>query len=238
MTALLAVAGREFASYFRTSVGWIVVALFLLLSGLWVAFDTFRAGEPASLRVFFASSQWLLLLVAPAISMRLLAEEFRSGTIEPLGASPASDWAVVFGKFVGAVAFLGAMIAPTLVYVALLEAVADPDYGPLLAGYLGLALLGTLYVAVGLFMSSLTRSQVVAFLSTMFFFLLLWFATSQGARALGPPWDERLFALSPGLRLADFAKGVIDTGHVVFFLATSLWFVCLAAASLEFRRWR
>ncbi len=238
MSALHAIALREFLSLFRSPIGWVVLALYLLLSGIWVSIDTIQPGQPASLRLFFATSQWLLLIVAPAISMRLLAEETRSGTIEPLMTSPASDWAIAFGKYAGALGFLGAMLAPTLVYVALLAIIADPDPGPIIAGYLGLVCLGMLYLAVGLLASALTRNQVVAFLATLFFFLLLWFATTQGAALLGAPWDGVLFQLSVSYRLADFAKGVISTEHLAFFLASSVWFVALAAIALELRRWR
>lgn len=238
MRALCAIASREFASFFRTPIGWVIIALYLLLSGIWVSFDTIRPGEPASLRLFFATSQWLLLIVAPAISMRLISEETRAGTIEPLMTAPASDWAIAYGKFAGALAFLVVLLAPTLVYVALLAVVSNPDPGPILAGYLGLVCLGMLYLGVGLLASALTRNQVVAFLATLFFFLLMWFATTQGAFLLGPPFDKPLFALSITLRTADFAKGVIDSGHVVFFLAATVWSVSLAAIALEWRRWR
>jgi ABC-2 type transport system permease protein len=238
VSALRAIASREFASFFRSPIGWVIMALYLVLSGIWVSFDTIRPGEPASLRLFFATSQWLLLIVAPAISMRLISEETRAGTIEPLMTSPASDWAIAFGKYAGALAFLLVLLTPTLLYVALLAVISTPDAGPIIAGYLGLVCLGTLYLAVGLLASALTRNQVVAFLATLFFFLLLWFATTQGAVLLGPPFDKPLYALSVTLRTADFAKGVIDTEHLVFFIAASVWFVSLAALSLEWRRWR
>lgn len=238
MNATIAIAIREFASFFRTPAGWVIIALFLLLSGIWVSADTIQPGAPASLRLFFASSQWLLLIVAPAITMRLLAEEYRTGTIEPLMTSPAGDWAIAFGKYAGALLFLLALLAPTLLYVALLNLIADPEPGPILAGYLGLLGVGALYIAAGLLMSALTRSQAVAFLATLFLFLLLWFATTQGAAVLGPPWDKPLYALSINLRIADFAKGLIETRHLVFFAALSLWFVALTALALEHRRWR
>jgi len=238
MKAAVAIAHREWCSYFRTPIGWVVIALYLLLSGAWVSLETIRPGEPATMRVFFAVSQWLLLAVAPAISMRLLSEELRAGTIEPLMASPLSDWAIVAGKYLGAVLFLLTMLAPTLVYVAVLESVADPDPGPILAGYLGLLLVGLLYLAVGLLFSSLTQNQVVAYLGALFLFLLLWFVTSQGARLVGPPLDARLYAMSIQLRIADFAKGVIEAGNIAFFLSASAWFVVISVVVVESRRWR
>jgi ABC-2 type transport system permease protein len=238
MRALLAVAHREYLSLFRTAVGWLVLAIFSLLCGLWVAGQTFIPGEPASLRVFFSTSHWLLLFVAPAISMRLVAEETRSGTIETLATSPASDWAIVMGKYAAALAFLLTLLVPTLAYIVTLELVADPDYGPIAAGYLGLALTGALYLGVGLFVSALTSSQIVAFLGTLLFFVLLWFVGNVGP-TYAPGWlAPALSTLSLDLRLADFARGVIDTSHVVFFIAASACAASLAVVPLEWRRWR
>lgn len=237
MTACWSITRREFASFFRTSIGWVVIALYMLLMGIWVA-RAIMPGEPASLRTVFQISQVLLLFVAPAISMRLLAEERRSGTIETLSTAPASDWVIAFGKYFGALLFLLAMLAPTLLFVGNLEVVADPDYGPIASGYLGVVLLGMLYLSVGLLFSSFTQNQVVAFLGTLFFFLILLLGTTIGAGALGEPWAGYLRILSLGTRLEDFARGIVDTGHIVFFVSLSVWFVCLTAISLEFRRWR
>ncbi len=237
MTACWSITQREFCSFFRTSIGWVVIALYMLLMGIWVA-RAIMPGEPASLRNVFQISQVLLLFVAPAISMRLLAEERRTGTIETLSTSPVSDWAIAFGKYFGALLFLLAMLFPTLLFVGLLEVVADPDYGPIASGYLGVVLLGMLYLSVGLLFSSFTQNQVVAFLGTLFFFLILLLGTTIGAGTLGEPWAGYLRILSLGARLDDFARGIVDTGHIVFFVSLSLWFVCLTAISLEFRRWR
>jgi ABC-2 type transport system permease protein len=234
---MLAIAGREFAAYFRTPTGWVVLALYLLLSGYAFA-ATLEPGAPATMRSLFGISHWLLLIVAPAVSMRLLSEELRAGSIEPLMASPIADVSIVLGKYAGAVAFLLAVLAVTLIHVAVLEGVADPEYGPILTGYAGLVLTGGLYLAVGLFFSALTSSQVLAFLLTFCFFFALYVGSSQGAQALPQPWDEAAYRLSIPLRLADFAKGVLDTRHIVFFVAASGFFLVLAALSLESRRWR
>ena len=236
LTAAAAVAKREFASYFRVPLGWVVIALFTLLSGVIFAI-TLEPGSPASLRAFFALATWTMLFVAPAVSMRLLSEEARAGTLEILATSPVTSASIVLGKYLGACAFLLAMLAPTLVYVAALEAVADPDYGPVLSGYLGLLLSGMTYLAVGLLASALTASQTSAFLGALFTLLLLRIGASQGG-ALPEPWSDLAFALSLDLRIEDFAKGVVDLGGVAFFLAACAWFVALAAVALEARRWR
>lgn len=237
MRRMLSIAGRDYAAFFRTPTGWVVLALYLLLTGYAFA-ATLEPGAPASMRALFSIAQWMLLTVAPAISMRLLSEEYRVGTIEPLMASPVGDPAIVLGKYLAALAFLGTMLAVTLIHVGTLELLADPEYGPILTGYLGLLLTGMLYLAVGLFFSALSSSQVVAFLLTIGFFVGLHLLSSQGAAAASGALSEALYSLSIPLRVNDFARGVLDTSHVVFFVASSLFFVVLAAVAVESRRWR
>jgi ABC-2 type transport system permease protein len=234
----IAIATREFAGFFRQPMGWAVIALYLALSGAVFALGSLRPGEPASMHGFFQISTWLLMFVAPAVSMRLFADEHRLGTIEPLMTSPASDFAIVVGKYIGAASFLLVMLAPTLIFVGVLEVFADPDYGPIAAGYLGLILLGALYLAVGLVFSTLSDSQVVAFLGALFFFLLLRLATVALPPVLGDPWAAYLYPLSVDIRISDFAKGVIDTAHVVFFFAAAAWFLVVAGTLIMMRRWR
>lgn len=239
MSAALSIASREFLAMFRLPAGWIVTALYLLISGLVFGLVVLDPGGPASLRAFFGVSGWLLLPVVPAVSMRLMSEELRSGTIEPLLTAPVSDWAVALGKYLGGALFLSAMLAPTLVYVGVLFAVADPapDPGPIVAGYVTLLLTGLLYLAAGLFFSSLTSSQTLAYLGTMFLFLALLAAPAGAAWAPGPV-RPALFAVALGPRIADLAKGVIDLSHAVFFLSLSALFVVLSALAIESRRWR
>jgi ABC-2 type transport system permease protein len=239
MRALWTIAWREFRSFFRVALGWVAIALYLFLAGVIFAERVLSPGEAASLRYLFNVSGFLLLPVAPAITMRLLSEELRSGTIEPLLTAPVSDASIVLGKYLGAVMFLAAMIAPTLLHAVTLVAVSDPkpDPGPILAGYLSLLLLGSLYLAVGMLFSSLTANQTLAFLGTFLFLLVVLLVTGEMVNL--PKWAApvvRAAALGP--RLSDFGKGVIDTAHVAFFAATSLWFLAMTYVSLQTRRWR
>jgi ABC-2 type transport system permease protein len=238
--ATLAIATRELTSLFRVPVGWIVIALWLFLWSLLFFQACLLPGQPATLRPLFAISSWLLLPVAPAISMRLFSEELRSGGIEPLMTAPVSEAALALGKFLGALAFLGCMLAPTTIFIAVLWIHADPppDPGPILAGYLSLLLLGGLFIAVGMLASSLTSSQTLAFLGAMLFMLLWMLATTQGVRWAPEPLRPVLDSISLEARLADFAKGVIDTAHLVFFVAAIGLVICFATASLASRRWR
>lgn len=233
------IASREFRSFFRVPVGWIAMALYLFLAGIIFAERTLLPGEPASLRYFFAVSGFLLLPVVPAISMRLLSEEMRSGTIEPLMTSPVSDLSIVVGKYLGAAMFLGAMLVPTVLFAAALFVVSDPrpDAGPILAGYLSLILLGLLYLSVGTLASALTSNQTLAFLGTLLVLLLL-LLLAGGVIPAPPPLDRLVASLAINARLTDFARGIIDTAHIVFFLAWSAWFLVLAYVALETRRWR
>ena len=239
MTGLRAVFSREIASFFRTPIGWVVIALHAALSGVVFAFLVLEPGDPASLRPFFGLAGWLLLFVAPAVSMRLVSDELRSGTIEPLLTAPISDWVVITGKYAAAVVFLMLMLAPTLVYVAVLEVFSEPDYGPIAAGYLGLMLSGALYLAAGIFFSALTASQTLAFLGTLFTMLLARLVTTDALASRAPGavagW---LYAVSIDRRLADFSRGVIDTADAAFFLLAAGWFVTLAGIALQSRRWR
>lgn len=235
---LLAIARRELLSFFRTPQGWIVAALLLFLSGLVFTSSTIVPGGPASLRAFFASWWTLLTIIAPALSMRLFAEEFRTGTAEPLLSSPPSELTLVVGKFLGAAGFLLACLVPTLSYVLILELLASPDYGPILAGYLGVVLLGIFYLAVGTLFSTLTSSQTLAFIATLFALLLLELGSAQGAEHLPAPWSQAAEALQVAPRLADFARGLISPAHVLFFLISASFLLCCSALVLRVRRWR
>lgn len=240
MSATFAIARRELGSMFRLPVGWIVIALFALLTGCVFAYLTFIPGDVASMRLFFAVSGWLLLPVVPAVSMRLLSEEYRSGTVEPLLTSPVSDFGVALGKYAGGLAFLVLMLAPSLAHVAILSQFSDPkpDPGPILAGYSCLLLTGAFYLALGLFVSSLTSNQTLAFLGTLFALLLLLLLGSVEPERLPAAARPAVRFLAIRGRADDFAKGVIDTAHVVFFVSAAAWFVVLSALSLQSRRWR
>ncbi len=238
MSRAWAIAAREYASFFRVPLGWIVVALFLFLSGLVFGYGTLNPGAPASLREFFQTCWSLLIVVAPAISMRLLSEELRTGTIEPLLTSPVAEVWVIAGKYLAAVGFFVTALVPTLVFAAVLLGMSNPDPGPMVSGYLGIVLMGMLYIAVGVVFSTLTSSQTLAFLSTLFALVALEVGSQRAALFFGPRWESLFLALSASARVGDFAKGVIDTAHVVYFVVGSAWLLTLAAVLLRLRRWR
>lgn len=241
MKGVVPIAMREFSSLFRLPVGWVVIALYLFLGGVIVAWQVLAPGQPSTMRMFFAVSGWLFLPVAPAISMRMISEELRVGTFEALATAPVSDSAVVLGKYLGGCLFLVAMLTPTLVYPVVLMMASDPapDPGPILAGYVSLLALGGLYLAVGLFASCLTSSQTLAFIGTLLGLLIVLLLTTFVARNEGvPDWARSvLAAISITRRLDDFARGIIDVGHLVFFLGGIVWFLALSVSVMHVRRW-
>ncbi len=234
-----AIAWREFGALFRVPVGWLVLALYAgLWGGMFVQF-VLVPGAPATMRPLFATAAWLMLPIAPAISMRLVSDELRTGSYELLATSPASDLSLALGKFMGAGLFLLTLLACTLPLVGVLLALSNPmpDPGPMLAGYLSVTLLGLLFLSVGLLASSLTASQTLSFLGAMLA-LFVWLLATTAGRARAPEGvADVLASMAITDRLEGFAKGVIDTGDVGFFVVLTGWFVLAASICLGVRRW-
>ncbi|MCA9279347.1 MAG: ABC transporter permease subunit [Phycisphaeraceae bacterium] len=242
MRRAVVIAQREFSSLFRVPVGWVVISLYLFMTGVLFVGLIAKPGSIATMSTLFSVSAWLLLPIAPAISMRLFAEETRLGTIEPLMTCPVSDVSVVLGKFLGACAFLVAMFAPTGLYVAILHVISNPapDPGPIIAGYASVVLLGMFYISLGMLVSSLTSNQTLAYLGALLTLLLILIATEtlSNMDLVTDQVKQILYALSIPARLRDFADGLIDTTHIVFFCSVTVLMLVLTTLSLESRRWR
>lgn len=240
MRPVLVLATRELGSMFRTPTGWIVIALFAFLTALVFVTNTLAPGTPASLRYFFSTSAFLLVPIAPAVSMRLFSDEFRAGSYELLGTAPLGPWTLTAGKLLGAVLFLVLMLLPTLVFPGVLFAFSDPmpDPGPMATGYLGLLLIGSVYVSIGAFASALTASQTLAFLATVMFLVLFSLSSNMLAGQVTAPFDAFLRALSIDRRMRDFSIGVIDLTHLVYFAGLVAIFATFTAAAVAMRRWR
>jgi len=245
MHKVLAIVRRELIAYFSSPLAYIVLTAFLLMQGcifyLVVAFANEPGGPPnAPLHFFFGGFFfWLFLLfVVPAITMRLVAEERRSGTIEVLLTSPLSEGQVIAGKFVAALLFYLFLWLPTLVYVLILATYGEVDPGPVAAGYLGVALLGFLFLAVGVLMSTLSKNQLVAailaFAALLFLFIVVIFDD--------PRFGSTIQAVASHMNVVDhmdsFKLGIVDTRHVVYFLSTGTFFLYLATKALEVKKWR
>lgn len=233
---MITLTEREVRSFFLTPVGYIVIALFVVFASL-VFNAGFEQGQPASMQKVFRWGMWILLVVCPAITMGLISEERRLGTFELLVTSPVREFEIIAGKFLGAMAFLILMLTPTLFHVALLEIYGRPDYGELACGYLGLLLAGSAYIATGLLASTLTTSQLLAYLATFLGWLAVLLAFVFAPTFLDDPWLTFAFASDPIPRLHDFAIGLIDMSNVIYFVSIAVFFLIVSNRVLEAQRW-
>jgi ABC-2 type transport system permease protein len=238
MTHILTIARRELSSFFFSPIAYVVMGLFVGLAGLLFLMTVFAPNEPASLRNLFFWLVWILVFIVPAISMRLLSEELRSGTIETLMSAPVTDTQVILGKWLGGLAFFAVLLSTTLILLGILAAFSSPDFGPIFSGYLGLLLVGGLYMAIGTFASVMSRNQIIAFLITVFIILLLTFVTYFLPRFLPPHYAQAVYYINVNEQFDDFARGLIDTSNFVYFLSGITLFLTLAVKTIESRKWR
>ena len=254
MNNILAIARKELNSYFASPIAYVVIGAFALIFGLfyvsllnWFVQQGMQMGQmgmggPVNvnqqmIRLLLQNTAVVILFVLPMVTMRCYAEEKRSGTMELLLTSPVTDFEILMGKFLGALALYACMLAVTFVHLAILFRYGNPDWRPIAAGYLGLLLLGGSFISVGLLMSSLTRNQIVAGMVTFGLVLLLWIVDWIGSFA-GPRVEAVVSYLSITGHLDDFAKGVIDTKHVVYYLSFITFGLFLTAKSVDSERWR
>lgn len=242
MSATLTIAKREFRSYFDSPLAYVVICLGLALLGVFFFFvHSFWQVDRSSLdRLFYFSCTGLGLLIVPVITMRLLAEEKRTGTLEMLITLPVRDSEVILGKYLGALGLVMTLVLATTLYPIMMFKwpwhLGPLDAGPVLAGYFGVLLYSAAAVAIGLMVSSLTESQVVAFFITFLVLLVMHRLADIGEFAPGR-FGELLRTLSFDTNLANFARGLIDTRNVVYFLSITGLCLVMAFRSLESRKW-
>lgn len=247
MSALLAVFQRELRAYFFSPLAYAVLTFFLLVNGyvfsLIVAFlsDPRAGGSTTPLKLFFGDTFffWLVLLfVTPVLTMRLLSEERKSGTIETLMTSPISETQVVVAKYLASLAFYVFLWLPTLAYVVIVARNSEVDWGPIFSGYLGILGIGSVFLAVGLFASSFTKSQVVAAVAT-FALLIFFFAIAfMDSLVTQETLKNALGYMNLLDHMQEFGKGVVDSRRLIYYATTSVLFLFLAARSLEAKKWR
>lgn len=230
------IAQKEWRESFNSPMPYIFLTVFFLLSGWFFVSSLFLLGQ-ATLEEFFAPLPLLLAFFLPAFTMRLFAEEYKTGTMEVLATLPLRDRDIVFGKYGAALAFWGLMLGLSLFYAALLFALGLPDAGQMAAGYVGAFLLGGLYAAAGLFASSLTRSQVTGFLLGFLFCFIL-FLLGKTAQFLPGALGAGLTFLGVDAHYESFLRGVVDTRDLIYFLSGQTLFLAGTLASFNTRRWR
>jgi ABC-2 type transport system permease protein len=237
MRTVFDIAGKELRSYFVSPVAYIIVAFWLVGTGFFFALSVNNTGD-TTLRDVFGVITILLLLIAPALTMRLLAEESRTGTLELLLTAPVRDWAVVLGKFIGAVGLYFVMIALTLFYPVLLVLFGgSPDWGPIWSGYIGLLLLGMAFLAVGLLGSALTSNQMVSAVIA-FVILLILYVVGQLGTTVSQGVGDFLSNLSLSNRFDSFPRGIVDLKDVIFYLSFTAVILFITVQVVEARRYR
>jgi ABC-2 type transport system permease protein len=238
MTRVTTIARRELTSYFYSPIAYVSMALFLLATGVFFWSD-FQPGQPVEMRHVFDRMVWILVFITPVLGMGLLSQEWTTGTIETLMTAPVEDAEVVVGKFLGSLAFMAVLVGPTLLYVLMLRFYGQVDFGPIFSGYLGIALVGALFIAVTLFCSSLTSSQVVAAASSAaVLFAITIVPYIAASEATLPPFARKVIDQAVFKRYAEFSQGVIVMGNIVFFVAVTAVFLFLTTKVLESRRWK
>jgi ABC-2 type transport system permease protein len=253
MSNVLAIARKELNGYFASPIAYIIIGFFALAFGyFYFASVTFflqaslQMGMPGqgqininsmAIRPLLHNVSVVALFVLPLITMRTYSEEKRSGTIELLLTSPVTDAQIVFGKFLGAVALYTIMLAVTWIHIGILFVYGNPEWKPIVSGYLGLLLMGAAFLSIGLLISSLTKNQIVAGMVTFTLLLLLW-TMNWMSESAGPTMQKVLSALSITERFDDFSKGIIAVSHLVYYLSFITFGLFLTAKSVDSERWR
>jgi ABC-2 type transport system permease protein len=244
MSPTLVIARREFRSYFDSPLAYVVICLSFLVLGLAFFFlkDYWQVGR-ATMQPLFEYAPWGLSgIVIPVVTMRLLAEEKRSGTLEMLITLPLRDSDVILGKYIGALGLVVILLAGSALYPLMMFKwpwhLGPIDMGPVWTGYFGLVLYAAAAAAVGLLVSTLAESQAVAFFVTAFVLLLFWIPGQLSEHLNGLGWlGDTLLWVSFSSRLNGFMKGLIDTRDVLFFLSVAAMALAISFRALERRKW-
>ena len=234
------IARRELRTFFDSLIAYILLASFLLISGFftWIygflASDVFMSNQ-ADMRTFFIHALIAIFLFVPAITMRMIAEERKNGTLETLLTRSVSDWQVVSGKFLAGLLLIIIALAFTLPYYFVIAWLGPVDHGAVWCGYLGLILLSAAYLGIGIYISSLTDNQIVAFLLTLLVGMVFFIGFGMVGGNSGGAVSEVLNYLSMFTHYASFERGVIDLRDTLYFVSIALLGLILAEMQLSKR---
>ena len=236
---MLAILKKEFNSFFASPIAYLVIAVFLLINGLflWIFKDDFNilnAGF-ADLNPFFFLAPWVFVFLIPAITMKSFADEFNNGTIELLKTKPITDWQIVLGKFWASLLLVIVALIPTLTYVYTVYSLGNPegniDFGSTIGSYIGLLFLASTYTAVGLFTSTLSKNQIVAFILGVFITFFLYYGFDSISNSLGNDLIIKKIGINEHFK--SISRGVIDTRDIVYFLSVTLFFLFITKMRLN-----
>lgn len=231
---------REIKSFFGSPIGYLVIAIFLLLNGLflWVFegdFNILNSGF-ADLSPFFTISPWILIFLIPAVTMRSFSDEKKQGTIELLLTKPLSIWQIVNGKFFGAFFLIVIAIIPTFIYVKVISSLGMPagniDMGSTMGSYFGLLFLIAGYTAIGIFTSTLSENQIVAFIVSVFLCFLFYFGF-EGISTFSKTFSDVIASFGMDYHFKSMSRGVIDTRDVLYFVSIAILFLSLTVYKLK-----
>lgn len=231
---------REIKSFFGSPIGYLVIAIFLLLNGLflWVFegdFNILNSGF-ADLSPFFTISPWILIFLIPAVTMRSFSDEKKQGTIELLLTKPLSLWQIVNGKFLGAFLLIVIAIIPTLIYVWVISSLGMPagniDLGSTMGSYFGLLFLIAAYTSIGIFTSTLSENQIVAFITSVFLCFVFYFGF-EGISTFIKGFEDIIASLGMDFHFKSMSRGVIDTRDVLYFVSITILFLSMTVYKLK-----
>ncbi|WP_299064460.1 gliding motility-associated ABC transporter permease subunit GldF [uncultured Polaribacter sp.] len=236
---MISILKKEFNSFFASPIAYLVIGVFLLMNGLflWVFKDDFNILNTgfADLNPFFYLAPWLLLFLIPAITMKSFADEFNKGTIELLKTKPISNWQIVLGKFTASLLLVFIALLPTLTYAYTVYQLGNPvgniDFGSTIGSYIGLLFLAATYTSIGLFTSTLSNNQIVAFLLGIFIIFFLFY----GFDAISNSFDNNLILKKIGINehFKSISRGVIDTRDILYFLSITIFFLFITKMRLD-----
>lgn len=239
MNSISIICKKELASFFDSLVAYIIIIVFLGLSGFftWLSgSDVFFIGQ-ATLQGFFGISYWTLFFFIPAITMRTLAEENKSGTIELLSTKPITEFQIVLGKWLAAWVLIILSLLPTLIYYISVANIGPIDHGATIGGYISLILLSAVYISIGIYASSITNNQIVAFILALFIAFFFQFLIDQFNVFLSGGISDILNYMSLNTHYTNMSRGVIDLRDVIYLGSITLTALLLATASIKRRFW-
>lgn len=236
---MFAILKKEFNSFFASPIAYLVIGVFLLINGLflWIFKDDFNVLNAgfADLNSFFFLAPWVFLFLIPAITMKSFADEFSNGTIELLKTKPISDWKIVFGKFWASLLLVLVALTPTLTYAYTIYQLANPigdiDFGSIIGSYIGLLFLAATYTSIGLFTSTLSKNQIVAFLLGVMITFLLFYGFDAISSSLGNELSIKKMGINEHFK--SISRGVIDTRDIIYFLSVTIFFLFITKTRLN-----
>ena len=233
-----AIFKKEFKSYFNLPIAYIFITVFLVLSN-WLFLRIFFMNDQASMRNFFGFMPWIFLLFVPAVTMRLWAEEKKLGTMDMLMTLPVKEYEVVLAKFFASFCFLILTVALSFPLVITVAALGDPDGGPIMGSYLGVILMGGAYLAIGIFISSLTENQIIAFIiSIVTIFALIIIGQDIVLFSVPKSFAPIFSYLSLAAHFDSISRGVVDSRDLVYYFSMIGFFLFLNVRKLETGKWK